>query len=83
MGPAGIGGFAGAWVVAAAGGALVTAIGATIVWGVVGAGLGRLLLFVQWHATMQQPSNPKSKPEDWSCGSAHPMTRRTKGPWTH
>lgn len=44
-GPAGIGGFAGAWAVAAAGGALVTTIGATIVGGVVGAGLGGLLLY--------------------------------------
>ena len=44
-GPAGIGGLAGAWAVAAAGGALVTAIGATIVGGVVGAGFGGLLLY--------------------------------------
>ena len=38
-----IGGFGGAWAVAAAGGALVTAIGATILGGAVGAGLGGLL----------------------------------------
>ena len=42
--PSGIGGFAGAWAVAAAGGALATAIGVTIVGGAVGAGLGALLL---------------------------------------
>lgn len=41
--PLGIGGFAGAWAVAAAGGALVLAIGATVAGGVVGAGLGLLL----------------------------------------
>ena len=39
-----IGGFAGAWAVAAAGGALAAAIGATLVGGAVGAGLGVLLL---------------------------------------
>jgi hypothetical protein len=38
-----IGGFGGAWAVAAAGGALVFAIGATVVSGAVGAGLGALL----------------------------------------
>jgi hypothetical protein len=42
--PLGIGAFAGAWVIAAAGGALITAIGATIVGGVIGAGLGTILL---------------------------------------
>jgi hypothetical protein len=41
--PLTIGGFAGAWAVAAAGGALIAAIGATVVGGVVGAGLGALL----------------------------------------
>jgi hypothetical protein len=40
----GIGGFAGIWAVAAAGGAVVTTIGATIVRGDIGAGLGGLLL---------------------------------------
>jgi hypothetical protein len=40
----GIGGFAGVWAVAAAGGAVVTTIGATIVRGEIGAGLGGLLL---------------------------------------
>lgn len=39
-----IGGFGSAWAVAAAGGALVTAIGATILGGAVGAGLGALLV---------------------------------------
>jgi hypothetical protein len=42
--PFGIGGFAGAWAVAAAGGALAAAIGATIVGGTVGAGLGAILV---------------------------------------
>jgi hypothetical protein len=42
--PLGVGGFAGAWAVAAAGGALAAAIGATIVGGAVGAGLGALLV---------------------------------------
>ena len=42
--PFGIGGFAGAWAVAAAGGALAAAVGATIVGGAVGAGLGALLV---------------------------------------
>jgi GNAT superfamily N-acetyltransferase len=42
--PAIIGGFGGAWAVAAAGGALVTAIGITVLGGAVGAGLGALLL---------------------------------------
>jgi hypothetical protein len=42
--PIGIGGFAGAWVIAASGGALIAAIGATIVGGVIGAGLGSILL---------------------------------------
>lgn len=41
--PLTIGVFAGAWVVAAAGGALIVAIGATLVGGAVGAGLGALL----------------------------------------
>jgi hypothetical protein len=41
--PLEIGGFAGAWAVAAAGGALVTAIGMTVLGGAVGAGLGFLL----------------------------------------
>lgn len=41
--PFAIGGFAGAWAVAAAGGALITAIGATVVTGGVAAGLGALL----------------------------------------
>jgi hypothetical protein len=41
--PLQIGGFAGAWAVAAAGGALIAAIGAAIVGGAVGAGLGALL----------------------------------------
>jgi hypothetical protein len=52
-GPAGIGGIAGAWAVGAAGGALVTAIGMTILGGVVGAGLGGLLLYAvaRHHAT--------------------------------
>jgi hypothetical protein len=39
-----VGGFAGAWAVAAAGGALAAAIGATLAGGVVGAGAGALLL---------------------------------------
>ena len=43
--PAGIGGFTGAWAVAAAGGALVTAIGMTVLGGAVGAGLGALLFY--------------------------------------
>ena len=38
-----IGGFGGAWAVAAAGGALLVAIGATVASGAVGAGLGALL----------------------------------------
>jgi hypothetical protein len=38
-----VGGFGAAWVVAAAGGALFVAIGATVVTGAVGAGLGALL----------------------------------------
>jgi hypothetical protein len=42
--PMGIGGFAGAWAVAAAGGALAVAIGATVLGGAVGAGLGALLV---------------------------------------
>ena len=42
--PFGIGGFAGAWAVAAAGGALAAAVGATVVGGAVGAGLGALLV---------------------------------------
>lgn len=41
--PGGIGGFAGAWAVAAAGGALITAVGMTVLGGAVGAGLGTLL----------------------------------------
>ena len=41
--PAGIGGIAGAWAVAAAGGALVTGIGIIVLGGAVGAGLGTLL----------------------------------------
>jgi hypothetical protein len=41
--PLEIGGFAGAWAIAAAGGALITAIGATVLGGAVGAGLGLLL----------------------------------------
>jgi len=43
--PAGVGGLAGAWAVAAAGGALVTAIGMTVLGGAVGAGLGALLFY--------------------------------------
>jgi hypothetical protein len=39
-----IGGFAGAWAVAASGGALITAIGVTVLSGGVAAGLGALLL---------------------------------------
>ena len=42
--PMQIGGFAGAWAVAAAGGALALAIGATLAGGVVGGGLGALLV---------------------------------------
>jgi hypothetical protein len=42
--PFAIGGFAGAWAVAAAGGALITAIGVTVLSGGVAAGLGALLL---------------------------------------
>jgi hypothetical protein len=42
--PIAIGGFAGAWIIAAAGGALIAAIGATIVGGVIGAGLGSILI---------------------------------------
>ena len=42
--PMQIGGFAGAWAVAAAGGALAVAIGATLAGGVVGGGLGALLV---------------------------------------
>jgi len=42
--PLEIGGFGSAWAVAAAGGALATAIGATILGGAVGAGLGALLV---------------------------------------
>ena len=42
--PFGIGGFAGAWAVAAAGGALAATIGATVLGGAVGAGLGVLLV---------------------------------------
>jgi hypothetical protein len=41
--PLEIGGFAGAWAAAAAGGALATSIGATILGGGIGAGLGVLL----------------------------------------
>jgi hypothetical protein len=41
--PVYIGGFAGAWAVAAAGGALIVAIGATAAGGLLGAGLGALL----------------------------------------
>jgi hypothetical protein len=41
--PFAIGGFAGAWAVAAAGGALITAIGVTVLSGGVAAGLGALL----------------------------------------
>lgn len=41
--PLQVGGFAGAWAVAAGGGALVAAVGATILGGAVGAGLGVLL----------------------------------------
>jgi hypothetical protein len=48
--PLTIGGFAAAWVVAAAGGALVIAIGATVVGGALGAGLGALL----YHAVARQ-----------------------------
>ena len=43
--PMEIGGFGAAWAVAAAGGALMTAIGATMVGGAVGAGLGALLYY--------------------------------------
>jgi hypothetical protein len=42
-GPLMIGGFTGAWAVAAAGGALLTAIGATVMGGALGAGLGALV----------------------------------------
>ena len=42
--PFGIGGFAGAWAVAAAGGALAATIGATVFGGAVGAGIGVLLV---------------------------------------
>lgn len=42
--PFAIGGFAGAWAVAAAGGALITAIGVTVLTGGVAAGLGALLV---------------------------------------
>lgn len=42
--PMQIGGFAGAWAVAAAGGALAVAIGATLAGGALGAGLGALLV---------------------------------------
>jgi hypothetical protein len=41
--PLAVGGFGAAWAVAAAGGALIVAIGATVASGVVGAGLGALL----------------------------------------
>jgi len=41
--PLEIGGFAGAWAAAAAGGALATAIGVTVLGGAIGAGLGVLL----------------------------------------
>jgi hypothetical protein len=43
--PMEIGGFGAAWAVAAAGGALMTAIAATLVGGAVGAGLGALLYY--------------------------------------
>jgi hypothetical protein len=51
-----IGGFGGAWAVAASGGALVTAIGATILGGAIGAGLGALLVVAvaRHHATYIQ-----------------------------
>lgn len=42
--PMQVGGFAGAWAVAATGGALAAAIGATLAGGAVGAGLGALLV---------------------------------------
>jgi hypothetical protein len=42
--PFAIGGFAGAWAVAAAGGALITAIGVTVLSGGVAAGLGALIV---------------------------------------
>lgn len=42
--PFGIGGFTGAWAVAASGGALAATIGATVLGGAVGAGLGVLLV---------------------------------------
>jgi hypothetical protein len=47
--PLGVGAFAGAWAVAAAGGALAIAIGATVVGGVLGAGLGGLLYYAVAH----------------------------------
>lgn len=48
--PAGIGGIAGAWAVAAAGGALIAGIGVIALGGAIGAGLGTLL----FHAVARQ-----------------------------
>ena len=52
--PFALGGFAGAWAVAAAGGALITAIGVTVLSGGVAAGLGALLVGAVAHRHAMQ-----------------------------
>jgi hypothetical protein len=72
--PLGVGGFAGAWAVAAAGGALAAAIGPPS-WVAPSALAWARCWFVPSLATMRRLSSLSLRAADWFFGSARPMKR--------